>query len=73
MVKGDKIIWHSHFGYDVGYFVGDKGVLDGTVLVDLRSGIVQGVVSHSKSEILPYTKELQAELANKYGYNKRLP
>jgi hypothetical protein len=22
-VKGDKVIWDSHFGYEVGYFIGE--------------------------------------------------
>jgi hypothetical protein len=67
--KNDKIIWDSHFGYEIGYFIGE-GVMYNTFEVDLITGVVHGSVSHSKSEIHPYSEELVEKLTNKYGYEK---
>lgn len=66
MKKGDKIIWDSGFGYELGTFVKERGVMHHTSLVNLTTGIVQGEVSHSISEILPYSREKQHELNVKY-------
>ena len=70
MKNGDKIIWDSGFGYEIGYYRADEGVMYGTCLVDLRTGIAIGEVSMSKIEIHPYTIEKIAELTAKYKYEK---
>lgn len=70
MKKGDKVIWDSHFGYDIGYFLG-KGAAYEHWAIKFASGICcgeQGLVA--KTELHPYSKELIAELTEKYGYEK---
>lgn len=68
---GDKIIWDSGFGYEVGYFVKPKGTHYDTHTVDLKTGkYVQGMLSVAPYEIKPYS-ELD-NVSNKYGYRKEL-
>lgn len=67
MSVGDKIIWDSGFGYDIGYYLG-LGVTYNTLLVDLHSGIVGGKVSLPPRQIEPYTLERIGELHDRYGY-----
>ena len=67
MKKGDKIIWDSHFGYEVGYFSNEKGVMYNTSEVDLVSGIVHGKLSVTSYEILAFTKEIVESLNVKYN------
>ena len=67
MKKGDKIIWDSHFGYEVGYFSKEKGVMYNTSEVDLVSGIVHGKLSVTSYEILAFTKEIVESLNVKYN------
>lgn len=69
-VKGDKVVWDSHFGYEIGYFLGE-GVMMNTYLVDVCTGKITGECSYSKDEIHPYTNELIDFLNIKYGYEKR--
>lgn len=69
MNEGDKIIWDSHFGYEIGYFVGE-GKLMGTYEVNLVTGVVHGNVSHSTSEIHEYNESNVTEMVRKYGYRK---
>lgn len=66
---GDKIIWNSNSGYEIGYYLG-IGNQYATLLVDLITGICTGNVSLSESQIKPYSKELVEELNEKYGYLK---
>ena len=69
-VKGDKVVWDSHFGYEICYFLGE-GVMMNTYLVDVCTGKKTGECSYSKDEIHPYTNELIDFLNIKYGYEKR--
>ncbi len=67
----ERIIWDSHFGYEIGFFIGEGNSYN-TWLVELRSGRIVGEeVSHSKDEIHPYSEELLEKLTKKYGYEKR--
>ncbi len=66
----EKIIWDSHFGYEIGYFIG-PGVTQGTYEVDLETGVIQGKVSHACSEIHKYTPELLEQLKEKYRYDEK--
>lgn len=66
----DRIVWDSGHGYEIGYFLSDNGVMYNTYLVDIITGICQGEVSHSISQIKPYSKELIKDLTAKYGYEK---
>lgn len=71
MKKGDRIIFDSGSGYEIGCFV--KRHLDESpqVVIEFKSGTVRdkiGVVW--SSEVKPYSKELVKELTAKYGYEK---
>lgn len=67
---GERVVWDSHFGYEIGYFLGE-GVMMNTYLVDVCTGKITGECSYSKDEIHPYTNELIDFLNIKYGYEKR--
>jgi len=64
---GDKIIWDSQFGYEIGIFLGNGNQYN-TYLVNLTTGIVQGEVSHSINEIKLFSIELIDKLNKKYNY-----
>lgn len=66
----DRVVWDSHFGYEIGYFLGEGNSMD-TYLIDIRTGLITEPCSHSRSEIYPYTDELIDELTKKYKYEKR--
>jgi hypothetical protein len=71
MNKGDKIIWDSKFGWEVGYFLSDShDVMYNTLEVNLVTGVVDGSIMHSRDEIKPYTKELAKEMKKKYKYSR---
>jgi len=68
--NGDRVIWDSHFGYDIAIFVGESGCYE-RWRIKLVSGCCNGgEASACKSETHPYSKELIAELSKKYGYTK---
>ena len=69
-IKGDKVIWDSHFGYEIGYFIGE-GNQDNTWFIDIRTGICTGECWLSKNEIYKYSDELIQKLTEKYKYEKR--
>jgi len=65
---GDKVIWDSHFGYDVCLYRG-PGVMYYTFEVEMLTGVIPGsIASFSVSEIFPYSEELYNELKIKYNY-----
>jgi hypothetical protein len=66
----EKIVLDSHFGYEIGYFLGEGNQYH-TYLIDVRTGLINEPCSHSKSEIHKYTNELIDKLTVKYGYEKR--
>lgn len=66
----EKVIWDSHFGYEIGYFL-DEGHVEETYLIDVRTGVVHEPTCYSKSEVHKYTNELIDKLTIKYGYEKR--
>lgn len=71
MKKGDRIIWDSGFGYEIGYFIEDsERKMYNSCTIDLLTGVVQGESLRSKDEVLPYTKENQEKMVSKYKYNK---
>ena len=70
MKKGDKVIWDSHFGYDLAYFIGEGAAYEHWS-IKLASGRCCGERALvAKTELHPYSKELIAELTKKYGYEK---
>ena len=69
-VKGDRVIWDSHFGYEIGYFIGEGNQYN-TWLIDIITGICVGECCHSKIEVHKYSDELIDKLTKKYGYEKR--
>ena len=72
MKKGDRIIFDSGSGYEIGYFEEIPNILNTSeVVIEFRSGTVhgrKGIVW--KTEVKPYSKELVKELTAKYGYEK---
>ena len=64
----DPIIWDSGFGYEVGYYIGE-GKIENTILVELKTGVVQDVCSYPKIEILPYSIHCVKYLSAKYQYH----
>ena len=71
MKKGDKIIWDSGFGYEVGYFIedGDKK-MSNTYVIELVTGVEKGRTYRSKDEITFYTPENKNRMKSEYKYDK---
>lgn len=69
-VVGERVVWDSHFGYEIGYFLGE-GVVFNTYSIDVCTGVITGPCSHSQNEIHKYSDELINSLNKKYGYEKR--
>lgn len=66
--KGDKIIWDSHFGYEIGYFIEDShNQMYDSYKVDLITGICQGEGLRPASEIKPFNEETIKEMSEKYN------
>ena len=68
MEKGDFVIWDSGWGYDVGYFVQDKGVMYHTNLLYMVTGVSEGNLSVAPHEIKPFDCQTINTLNRKYGY-----
>lgn len=72
MKKGDKIIWDSGFGYEVGFFIGEgNDKMYNSYRINLVTGSVEGDSLRSKDEVIPYGKEEIKLMFNKYGYIKK--
>lgn len=69
MKAGDKIIWDSCFGYDIGLFVKEISC-GGECIIDLKGGIVTGNITVYKSEVLPYSQKNYNTMIKKYKYEK---
>jgi len=67
MKKGQRIIFDSGFGYELGYFVGDQKI-DNDYTINLITGKTTGEISISKDMVKDYSKELILMLSQKYGY-----
>lgn len=67
----EAVVWDSHFGYEIGYFLGEGHVYE-TYLIDVRTGVVHSPTCYPKLEIHKYSNELIDKLTKKYGYEKRL-
>jgi len=72
MKKGDFIIWDSRFGYDIGFYSNEKGVMYNTCEIYLITGISSGRFSASHHEVKPFTKELVEELNERYTYKNSI-
>ena len=71
MKHGDKIIWDSHFGYEVGYFIKESDdIMYNSYLLHLVTGSVIGTSLRSKDEIIEYTDENLQIMIKKYDYIK---
>ncbi len=67
---GDKVIWDSHFGYDIGYFIGEGAAYEHWK-IELASGKFYGTETMvSKSELHHYSKDLIVKMTARYGYEK---
>ena len=69
MKKGDFIIWNSGFGYDVGYYVKDKGVMYGTCEVYLLTGVSEGRIPVAPYEVEKFNCQSINALNRKYRYD----
>jgi hypothetical protein len=69
-VVGQRVVWDSHFGYEIGYFLGE-GLMMNTYLIDVCTGKITGNCSYSQNEVHKYSDELIDSLTKKYGYEKR--
>jgi hypothetical protein len=67
MKKGQRIIFDSGFGYELGYFVGDQKI-DDDYTINLITGKTTREISISKDMVKDYSKELILMLSQKYGY-----
>lgn len=66
MEKGNKVIWDSGFGYDIGYYVKTEKNVDKILLA---TGVYSGMpLVFPSFEISDYSKELHETLAAKYGH-----
>ena len=68
METGDKIIWDSSFGYEIGYYEHESITQHDHVQVSLVTGVVIGSTGKPTNEVKPYSNELDEKLATKYGY-----
>lgn len=67
--RGDKIIWDSGSGYEIGTFIESSDFyMYNSVKVNLESGVITGETLRPKHEVKPYSDELVKELTNKYTY-----
>lgn len=66
--KGDRIIWDSNFGYEIGFFEKEEGVTYGACQIFLVTGRGQGEFLADKHKVFPYTPEKAKELFDKYTY-----
>lgn len=72
METGDKIIWHSGFGYDIGYYVGESDdIMYNSYEIELVSGIILGKTLRDKDQVVPYTASTMTEMVEEYGYEKK--
>ena len=62
----EEVVWDSHFGYEIGYFLGEGHVYE-TYLIDVRTGVVHEPTCYPKSEIQKYSNELIDKITKKYG------
>lgn len=68
MKKGDKIIWDSGFGYEIGYFIKNSDYnMYNTYRVNFISGNIRGISMRSKDKIFKYTSLKISEMKNKYN------
>ena len=67
----ERVVWDSGFGYEIGHFLIEGNSYD-TWLIDVRTGLITGTCSYSKSEVFKYSSELIKTLTAKYDYEKRL-
>ncbi len=67
MKDGDKIIWDSGYGYEIGYFIEESShCIYNTYKINLVTGICIGITHRSQNEVKPYSEELAKELRDKY-------
>lgn len=66
MKEGDKIIWDSGFGYDLGYYVRVDDNQYNNVLCNMVTGIVQRENSYSKQEVILFNEANEQMIREKY-------
>lgn len=66
MEAGDKIIWDSGFGYEIGYYLGKSHMY-----YHLKVRLVsrnRGIMHHQEEQVKPYSEELNDKMEKEYGY-----
>lgn len=68
MKEGDKIIWDSGFGYDIGEFKKISMAHSDSFIIVLRSGNSRNAqILVSSNEVTAYSDQLAEELSKKYS------
>ena len=71
MKQGDKIIWDSGFGYDLGYYLRECDNQYHSTVVKMATGrSANREMCFSKDRVIPYTAEKLEELTEKYRYKQ---
>lgn len=68
--KGDRVIWNSCFGYEIGFF--EQADHDESIILTLSTGSLVGAdIKVAPFEVFPYSNDLVDQLTKRYGYEKR--
>lgn len=72
--KGDKIIWNSGYGYDVGVYVRElkekEMIFSEGAVVELKTGTIHGTLWVNLNELISYNKNNHNKMVKRYGYIK---
>lgn len=68
----EQVVWDSHFGYEIGFFLGE-GNRYNTYLIDVKTGLIHEPCSHPTGQVHKYSEKLIDVLNVRYGYEKRFP
>ena len=67
MEKGDKVIWDSGFGYEIGFFIEESdNYMYNSYRINLTTGVVTGSTLRDKDRIIPHTEENIKQMEFKY-------
>jgi hypothetical protein len=64
--EGQKIIWDSSFGFEIGEFLKYLND-DAECEIDIKTGTICGPMNVYSSEVIPYTKENHENIRQKYS------
>lgn len=69
MKEGDKVIWDSHWYFEIAFFKKYSEMFDATkVEITFDTGCIRGSVGLvNKNDVFPYTEELRRKMELKYN------